>query len=131
MMNAYGLGLFFWVFLYLLGNRENVVAWEKLRKELYPPDSLETWRRKVKIALCSLLAFWFGYRKALQWADPLHDPFWRVRVWWHGLWIRKDEFHHSLDTDFVAMCNMTKLQQERYQRDLVNRRNIAHERDLD
>ena len=54
-----------------------------------------------------------------------------ILLWWYRLWIRKDEFHRSLDTDLLAMLAMNKKQKERYLDNLSRRRRIAHERDLD
>ena len=50
---------------------------------------------------------------------------------WNKLWIRKDEFHSSLDLDGEAMMYMNEKEREKYIKDLVRRRNIAHERGLD
>ena len=59
------------------------------------------------------------------------------RIWnkhilllWHKLWIRKDEFHKSLDMDPVAMLEMNKKERKKYFADLVKRREEAHQRDL-
>ena len=51
-------------------------------------------------------------------------------LWWNRLWIRKNEFHQSLDIDFEAMSYMTREQQECYLTELTKRRMIAHERDM-
>lgn len=53
-----------------------------------------------------------------------------ILLWWHKLWIRKDEFHHSLDMDGLAILEMDKRELKEYRADLVRRRQIAHERDL-
>ena len=50
---------------------------------------------------------------------------------WNKLYIRKDEFHSSLDLDGEAMGYMNEKEREKYIMDLVRRRNIAHERGLD
>jgi hypothetical protein len=50
---------------------------------------------------------------------------------WNKLYIRKDEFHSSLDLDGEAMGYMNEKEREKYTMDLVRRRNIAHERGLD
>ena len=50
---------------------------------------------------------------------------------WNKLWIRKDEFHSSLDLDGEVMGYMNEKEREKYIMDLVRRRNIAHERGLD
>ena len=61
----------------------------------------------------------------------------KCRVWnagilllWNRLWIRRDEFHPSLDQDLCAMMVMSEKRRERYIKDLMCRRQIAHERDL-
>lgn len=54
----------------------------------------------------------------------------RPRLIWHKLWIRKDEFHHSLDMDVRAMLVMNDMDKNKYLNDLMRRRNIAHKRDL-
>lgn len=52
------------------------------------------------------------------------------RMLWHRLWIRKDEFHHSLDMDTYAMMDMKADERKRYLTDLIRRRNSAHRRDI-
>ena len=54
----------------------------------------------------------------------------KIRLWWNKFFIRKDEFHKSLNMDINAMLEMSKAEQESYIQDLVRRRNIAHERDI-
>jgi len=44
-----------------------------------------------------------------------------LRLWWHRLWIRKDEFHRSLDMDCGAMLQMNPKQRQNYMSDLDNR----------
>lgn len=63
-----------------------------------------------------------------SWKTPMRI---RLRLWWHGLWIREDEFHASLDMDDAAMKYMDVHQLADYLRDLFNRRKIAHNRDID
>jgi len=53
----------------------------------------------------------------------------RIKLFWDRLWIRKDEFHKSLNMDVMAMLDMNEKEQEEYLADLVKRRNIAHDRD--
>ena len=50
-------------------------------------------------------------------------------LWWHRLWIRKDEFHRSLDLDSLNLDGMSKQKKEEYLIDLNRRREIAHRRD--
>ncbi len=54
-----------------------------------------------------------------------------LRVWWARLWIRKEEFHASLDFDSQYACSLSREQIEAYRRDLARRRYVAHERTLD
>jgi hypothetical protein len=54
----------------------------------------------------------------------------RLKLWWDRLWVRKDEFHSSLDFNITAMLGMTISEREEYIKDLIRRRSIAHERDL-
>jgi len=60
------------------------------------------------------------------------------RIWnkhillrWHRLWVRKDEFHSSLSMDPAAMFGMEEREVKKYFKDLIRRRDIAHQRDLD
>lgn len=55
----------------------------------------------------------------------------RIRWWWARLWVRADEFHPTLDMHYVDMLGMSKEQKHAYMMDLVRRRRIAHERDLE
>ena len=57
------------------------------------------------------------------------SPLSKVKLWWNRLWIRSDEFHHSLDIDIKAMSYMNAEQQKKYIADLCHRREIAHQRD--
>lgn len=54
-----------------------------------------------------------------------------ILLWWNRLWIRKDEFHPSLNSDVEAMMEMTKEEKTAYLKDLMIRRRIAHLRDLE
>jgi len=54
-----------------------------------------------------------------------------VKIFWHELWVRKDEFHSSLDMLHpYEMLSLTKKQRDEYLLTLVQRRNIAHEREI-
>lgn len=50
---------------------------------------------------------------------------------WSKLWVRKDEFHSSLNLDAESMLYMNEKEREKYTIDLIKRRNIAHKRGLD
>ena len=65
---------------------------------------------------------WLRYQLPLL----LHRP----RLLWHRAWVRKDEFHRSLDIDVMAMLQMNEADQRRYMADLMKRRNLAHDRDI-
>ncbi len=54
----------------------------------------------------------------------------RLLLWWHRLWIRKDEFHNSLDIDPDAMMEMDEREKEEYLANLIKRRKAAHQKDL-
>lgn len=49
----------------------------------------------------------------------------RVQLWWHKLWIRKDEMHHSLNLNSAAMLEMNQKEREEYLKNLESRRKIA------
>lgn len=55
---------------------------------------------------------------------------WRLRLWWSRLWVRKDEFHWTLDLDMDIYINLSEEKRKWYMSDLVRRRKIAHERDM-
>lgn len=52
----------------------------------------------------------------------------KLTLFWHRLWIRKDEFHISLNLDVTLMWDMTSEEQEEYLQDLARRRKKAHDR---
>lgn len=58
--------------------------------------------------------------------------FWNagIKLWWYRLFIRKGEFHKSLDLDIDAMIVMDDEKLQKYCDDVVRRRLISHERDL-
>lgn len=53
-----------------------------------------------------------------------------ARVWWHQLWIRKDEFHHSLSMDIEAMIYMDTEETKIYLEKLNKRRETARQRNF-
>ena len=53
-----------------------------------------------------------------------------IKLFWNKLWVRKNEFHSSLDIDGDAIVDMDHKEFDEYMNDLVRRRNIAHERDI-
>jgi hypothetical protein len=52
-------------------------------------------------------------------------------LWWYKLWVRKDEFHKSLNMDTGAMIVMNDKERNRYIDNLMKRRHIAHVRDME
>ncbi len=70
----------------------------------------------------------------------VHLKPWRLRLWWHCLWIRSDEFHPSLDHQTSIVHAIKKSHNlkwfeecsaaEEYDKDLNRRRCLAHERSL-
>ena len=54
----------------------------------------------------------------------------RLILFWNRLWIRKDEFHSSLDFNAELTSKMSNRERAEYDADLFKRRKIAHERDL-
>lgn len=55
----------------------------------------------------------------------------RLRLFWYRLYIRKDEFHCSLNTDSEALMTMNDREKAKYMSDLERRRKIAHEREIE
>ena len=53
-----------------------------------------------------------------------------IRFRWAKLWVREDEFHPSLDFHAKYAYKLSDEEYATYSRDLVRRRQIAHERDL-
>jgi hypothetical protein len=49
---------------------------------------------------------------------------------WKKLWIRKKEFHSSLNSDYRILWYLTEEERQEYWHDLA-RRQIAHRRDLE
>ncbi len=54
-----------------------------------------------------------------------------IKLQWYRLWVREDEAHQSLDMDILALLDMNPQQREAYMWDLVRRRQISHERDIE
>lgn len=53
-----------------------------------------------------------------------------IKLLWYRLWVRKDEFHKSLNMDIDAMLDMTDAERKAYLNDLCKRRSLAHEREM-
>ena len=84
------------------------------------------WSEKVRV-------FLFGWWLGIEWkATKIKRRVWnkRILLWWYRLWIRKNEFHCSLEMDAEAMIEMNEQERNVYLLDLLHRRRIAHKRDL-
>ena len=53
-----------------------------------------------------------------------------ILLWWYKLYIRRNEFHKSLNTDIDAMLVMDEDELVAYFNDLYRRRKIAHQREF-
>lgn len=75
------------------------------------------------------LDLWFGIK---SWSEKVKRLIWNrgIKLQFDRLWVRKDEFHSSLNMDAKAMLGMSQKQRSAYTKDLYRRRRIAHERDL-
>lgn len=82
--------------------------------------------KKVRSAL---FVWWF---KTKRLPIKIKNRIWNkyILTWWYRLWIRKNEFHRSLDIDGLAMSEMNREESKTYIADLVRRRNIAHQKGL-
>ena len=67
-----------------------------------------------------------------DWLGSMKRKIWNksIKLWWHRLFIRKDEFHSSLNMDAEAIMEMSREERNDYHEDLARRRQIAHERDI-
>lgn len=77
-----------------------------------------------------VLYIWWLYIKCLP--TKMKHRLWNkhILLWWYKLWLRKDEFSRSLDIDIKAMFEMNEKEKAKYIKDLMHRRDLAHERNL-
>jgi len=54
----------------------------------------------------------------------------RPRLIWNSLYIRKNEFHKSLEIDMKSVIDMSEKDRKQYFENLTKRREIAHYRDF-
>ena len=54
----------------------------------------------------------------------------RLKLWWHRLWIRRNEFHRTLNIDTSFRWVMCDCEWDAYCADVTYRRGVAHERHL-
>ena len=73
-----------------------------------------------------------NFKEFKNWLIVFRRKIWnkRIKLWWYQLYVRKNEFHKSLQTDFEAMMVMNEDELKKYYADLGRRRMIAHKRDL-
>ncbi len=71
--------------------------------------------------------FWFFVSLRI---DKIRRSIWNrgIKLYWCRLWIRKDEFHSSLDMDIDAMIGISEEKRNEYINDLARRRHIARAR---
>jgi hypothetical protein len=79
-----------------------------------------------------LLLNHYVYYKIKQYFINIVRRLWFIyfKLNWNKLWIRKNEFHSSLDMDIKMMMIMNSKEREKYLINLNRRRNIAHNRDV-
>ena len=67
-----------------------------------------------------------------EWLTDIRRRLWNkhIKLFWYRLYVRRNEFHKSLNTDFDAMVVMDCDEMKAYYADLQRRRTIAHKRDL-
>jgi hypothetical protein len=53
-----------------------------------------------------------------------------IRFWWARRWIRKDEFHPSLDSHARYYRHLSPEKRTKYWQDIDRRRQVAHRRDF-
>ncbi len=89
------------------------------------------WKRRFVLRVQS---YWFDFKYGLRnLPGKIKRIVWNkyILLWWYRLWIRKDEFHKSLDSDPLAMMEMTPDERRKYDLDRIRRRQIAHHRDME
>ena len=63
-----------------------------------------------------------------QFIFKVRKPIVFLRHFWHTFYVRKNEFHISLETDMEYIMYLNQGEIEEYLRDLIVRRQIAHNR---
>ncbi len=82
----------------------------------------------MKILLFLLnLPIRFCYRLDRWFCCSLPRP---LRFWWAKQWVRKDEFHPSLNLDADYASRLSQEERDAYFENVMKRRAIAHERDI-
>lgn len=55
----------------------------------------------------------------------------RPKLWWNRLWIRRDEFHPTLDMNHDILVALNKEDRVSYIKDIVRRNRLVHQRDIE
>lgn len=55
----------------------------------------------------------------------------RWRLWWQFLWVRKNEFHSTLNVNADLADKMCECERRRYSQEIARCRHIAHVLDLE
>ncbi len=111
-------------FFWYLNARRRIFTREGICFERRHPHPF---RMKLNICFGFPIAVIFGEDIGLIFIQSI--PWWKVRLWWYQLYIRKDEFHPSLSIDPFAFVRMAEREKEEYLGSLCRRRIIAHQRD--
>ncbi|MFM2383607.1 MAG: hypothetical protein RIQ72_179, partial [Candidatus Parcubacteria bacterium] len=92
-------------------------------------------KEKVKIAISNVSDIYFMWRYTMNKKTFEDIDRWlcvrlpvSIRVWWHRLWIRRDEFHPSLNMCIEYACTLSPDKRLAYRKDIVKRRDVAHQR---
>jgi len=69
------------------------------------------------------------------WEDGLLSLYYKIcircKFVWYNLWIRKNEFHKSLNIDSETIYYGSEKFKEKYMKNLLKRRQAAHDGDLE
>jgi hypothetical protein len=83
---------------------------------------------------CKVYQDWFFYlTQTWDYIDRqlcVRIPIWKLRIWYHQLWDRQDEFHPCYTKDVEALWNMNYSQAGDYSMQIAFRRHRVHERTL-
>jgi hypothetical protein len=85
--------------------------------------------KHIKTIQTTLFVFYYESKYFLLFSLPAFLKS-RTRLFWYRLWIRKDEFHRSLDMDFNFLITANEKQRVEYLNDLTIRREIAHRKGI-
>lgn len=72
----------------------------------------------------------FKIKRYIKSVKFIANIYYKIKLFWNRLWIRKNEFRKSLEFDIEVFELMDKKEKELYILDLIRRRNIAHNIDI-